>query len=120
MTRWRVLTLLLCASGCVTTERDRTVERARGLVQNAQTRRGSLRLVCAPADAVVGVDGVEMGRCSDFSGRPEGIRLGEGMHRVDVAKEGFWPYQTYLQPSGARASLNLTLRPLNDPNGASQ
>lgn len=113
------MALLLSTGGCATTERDRTVDRARALMQQAPTRRGTLQLSCAPLDATVKLDGVEMGRCSDFASRPEGIRLGDGMHRVDVVKEGYAPYQTYLEPSGARASLNLTLQPLNK-DGASE
>jgi hypothetical protein len=33
------------------------------------------------------------------------------MHRVEVKKKGFWPYQTWIEPSGTRASLTVSLAP---------
>lgn len=81
-------------------------------------RTGDLRLMCQPEDAQVVLDGVPQGLCSDFSGRPAGLTVGSGMHRVEVTKEGFLPYVTYLSPSGARTSLGITLQPLRPSEGA--
>ncbi|MFY0576544.1 hypothetical protein ACN28S_21335 [Cystobacter fuscus] len=38
------------------------------------------------------------------------------MHRVDVKKEGHWPYTTYYEPGRARAVLSIRLRE-NAPGG---
>ena len=38
------------------------------------------------------------------------LRVGEGMHHIEVKKEGHWPYTTYIDPHGARAVLDVRLR----------
>jgi len=83
-------------------------------------RRGELSLSCEPKDAEVFLDGVAQGTCLDFSGTPRGLAVGEGLHRVDVKKRGFLPYQTYYEPSGANASLAPTLQPTSSSQGDSR
>lgn len=58
------------------------------------------------------------GVCADFAGAPRRLQVGEGMHRVEVKKPGYWPYQTYYQPSGARAVLRIRLQPQERSQGA--
>lgn len=70
-----------------------------------------LTLGCDPADADVVLDGVPHGTCLDFSGNPRGLRLTDGMHKVEVKKSGFWPYETYVDSGGTRAALTVKLLP---------
>lgn len=73
--------------------------------------RSGLRLKCTPADATVYLDGMPRGLCEDFGQDPVQLRGERRMHRLEVKKEGFAPYQTYYAPSGAIVSLNVTLEP---------
>jgi len=91
-------------------------DRARDAWAEARERTGNLMLTCEPADARVQVDGVPRGLCSDFDGR-RGLALGKGMHQVDVNKDGYEPYRSYWDPSGAQGSAAVVLRPL-PPQGA--
>ena len=117
MRRW-VLGLVLAAPGCATTDGDSgPLDRAQRTLRSPPTRRGNLRLACEPSDAVVEVDGVTQGRCMEVAGPQAGLTLGDGMHRVVVKKDGFEPYQTYFEPSGAKAALTVTLRPLGKVEG---
>lgn len=101
--------LLLAA--CATTEPESVRVASEGLARLKQTGNGDLWLSCEPADAEVAVDGVPQGSCRDFSGHPKGLVLGgEGMRKVVVTKAGYWPYETWLEPSGARATLNVKLQ----------
>ena len=70
-----------------------------------------LALGCDPTDAEVWLDGIPRGTCLDYSGDPKGLKVGEGMHKVEVKKSGFWPYETYVDPSGTRAALTVKLQP---------
>ena len=70
-----------------------------------------LTLGCEPADADVWLDGVPFGTCLDFSGDPKGLTLSGGMHKVEVKKSGFWPYETYVDSGGTRAALTVKLLP---------
>jgi hypothetical protein len=83
---------------------------ARELLRNAEAPSGDVVLRCEPPDGEVSLDGVPQGLCSDFQGSPRGLRVGEGLHQIEVKKEGFWPYTTYIEPHGARAVLNVLLR----------
>ncbi len=64
---------------------------------------------CQPPDAEVSLDGVPQGTCADFSGAPRGLTMGKGMHRIDVKKQGFSPYQTFITADGTRARLRVEL-----------
>jgi hypothetical protein len=81
------------------------------MVESPRRTAGDLWLRCEPTDAEVLVDGVPQGHCEDFDGQTRGLVVGEGMHRVEVKKEGFWPYVSYYAPSGARAALSVRLQP---------
>lgn len=105
----RSLAAVLLAA-CATTEPDSVRVAGEGLARLKQGQAGDLWLQCEPSDAEVAVDGVPQGVCEDFSGHPKGLALGEGMHRIIVSKGGHWPYETWLQPSGARATLNVKLQ----------
>ena len=91
--------------------------RARELMAGAEKPSGNLALRCEPEDAEVYLDGVLQGMCSDFSGAPKSLRVGVGLHHIEVKKRGFWPYTTYYEPSGARARLTIQLRPTAAPGG---
>ncbi len=73
--------------------------------------KSDLILSCDPSDADVVLDGVPCGTCLDFSGAPNALRLSEGMHKVEVKKPGFWPYETYVDSAGTRAALTVKLLP---------
>ncbi|GMT99462.1 hypothetical protein KH5H1_35810 [Corallococcus caeni] len=105
--------------GCATpSEQPATVARAEALMASNASKRGDLVLRCEPADAQVLLDGVEQGTCTDFAGVSRSLRLGDpGFHQVEVKKRGFYPYTTYYQPSGARVTLKVKLRPLAPEGG---
>ncbi len=109
--------MVLCGPACATTERERMETRAEQLLRDAADRSGDVELHCEPVDAEVLVDGVPQGRCEDFAGAPRRLPVGEGMHLIEVKKAGFAQYQTYFQPSGARAVLEVALRPLGRAQG---
>ncbi len=115
---WLVLVGLVigCASGPEQVDSPAT-ERARELMRSMRARNGNLLLRCEPADAEVYLDGVAQGVCSDFGGRPSGLQVGLGLHRIDVKKDGHWPYTTYYEPSSARAGLTIKLRPMDRESG---
>lgn len=79
--------------------------------QEERTWSSDLTLACDPADGEVWLDGIPRGTCLDYSGAPKGLKLGDGMHKVEVRKAGFWPYQTYLDSGGTRAALTVKLLP---------
>lgn len=113
------LLALVGASACAAPPaRSRAL--ARSAIESAHSRRGDLRLSCEPTDAEVWLDGVPQGTCVDFSGDPRGLAVGEGMHEVVVQKAGFWPYQTFYAPSGARAALSIRLSPHSTAQGAAR
>lgn len=92
-----------------------TLARARQLLEGSRSPRGcNVVLRCAPRDAEVLVDGVLQGLCSDFEALSAGLSVGEGLHRIEVRREGFWPYTTYVEPQGARATLRAELRSLSN------
>lgn len=109
---------LFVVTGCTAAPKNPTVERAEELIASAPVRRGAVELHCDPPDAQVEVDGVPQGVCTDFAGAPNGLTLGDGLHRIDVKKSGFRPYQTYYQASGARAVLRIALQPSGKGQGA--
>jgi hypothetical protein len=107
-----ILAALLMATGCAHKQDEpESVVRARELLRTTGATRGDVVLKCEPPDAEVYLDGVIQGVCTDFAGTPVGLTVGEGLHKVEVMKEGFWPYTTYYEPSGARATLRVQLRP---------
>ena len=109
---------MLMASCAAKQEQPATVARAEQLMSSNAAKRGDLVLRCEPSDAQVLLDGVEQGTCSDFAGVSRSLRLGDsGFHHVEVKKRGFYPYTTYYQPSGARVTLKVKLRPLAPEGG---
>ncbi|MFP2903791.1 PEGA domain-containing protein [Pyxidicoccus sp. 3LFB2] len=112
---WLVLAVVV--SGCAGRQEPESVARARALMAGAETPSGNLALRCEPEDAEVYLDGVLQGLCSDFTGSPKSLRVGAGLHHIEVKKHGFWPYTTYYEPSGARARLTIQLRSSVAPGG---
>jgi hypothetical protein len=88
------------------------LERAgEGLRQSGlEHRSGDLQLTCSPADSEVWLDGVPVGSCAEFSGR-RGLSLGLRMSKVQVRKEGYLSFETFVEPDGTRAALTVTLAP---------
>lgn len=109
MRQWVCAAALLSAACATVSEKEHTERRAEALLAETKQRRGNLELHCEPADAEVFVDGVPQGACFDFDGTTQLLKVGEGLHRIDVKKSGFWPYQTYFHPSGAKAVLRIAL-----------
>ncbi len=95
--------------GTERTQRPEVEQRAEALLADARAREGNLDLQCAPPDAQVSVDGVTQGTCGDYAGRP--LRLGTGLHRVEVKKQGLMPFESYVDPSGTRARISVSLAP---------
>lgn len=85
--------------------------RAREVLEQIRISDVDVVIHCLPADAEVAVDDVPRGLCSDYAADGAGISLPKGMHRITVRKDGFFPYETWYAPSGARLSLDVTLRP---------
>jgi hypothetical protein len=107
--------LVLVALGCAgRQEEPATLVQARELLRNAERPSGDVVLRCEPPDAEVYLDGVIQGLCTDFRGAPRGLRVGEGLHQIEVKKQGYWPYTTYIEPHGARAVLEARLQPMGN------
>jgi hypothetical protein len=69
-----VLALALALAGCVgPTTTVRTVD-----------TRPAIALVGAPGGTVLYVDGVAVGRASDYDGNPNVLRVEPGTHEIDV------------------------------------
>ena len=102
----------LLLAGCAAHEPPATVARARQLLDASARTRGNVVLRCTPQDAEVLLDGVLQGLCSDFEPASAGLTVGEGLHGIEVRRDGYWPYTTYVEPHNARATLRATLRPM--------
>ncbi|MBL8949620.1 MAG: hypothetical protein JNK82_02510 [Myxococcaceae bacterium] len=103
--------LLLMA--CATTPEPEVFARAAdGLKAQTEARSGDLTLTCEPQDSEVWLDGVPVGSCAELSGR-RGLSLGSRMRKVEVRREGFRPFETYVEPDGVRATLTVTLAPIS-------
>ncbi len=109
------LAALALLAGCAAHEQPPTVARARQLLDDTGRRRGNVVLRCSPADAEVLLDGVTQGLCSDFAPLSAGLSVGEGLHAIEVRRDGYWPYTTYVEPHNARATLRAELRPMAAP-----
>lgn len=108
--RW--LPLLL--AGCVT---GPTLPTVAPQVRQAYRVAGAGELVlrCSPTDAEVALDGVSQGLCSDFTGAPQALKVGERPRRIEVKKSGFQTWETWLSADQTRVVMNVTLL----PNGGS-
>ena len=84
----------------------------KGLRESAK-RAGELKLLCAPSDAEVFIDGYSVGACHQFEGKPKGLTLSKGMRQVVVKKNGFLPYFGYVDSDGTMAALTIELVPQN-------
>ena len=115
MTRAVLLALAACATAETPEPRAAMIEKASQLVASAEKTSGDLKLLCSPEDSVVWLDGVPVGNCQDFAGHPRGLTLGAGakMRKVEVKREGYLPFETYIEPDGMRSRLNVTLAPSN-------
>lgn len=102
---------LLIFAGCASPQpRPALFDQAAQGMKESKARRysGELVMRCDPADAEVWVDGVPRGACSDFAGG-RGLSLGEGLSRIEVKKQGFRSYQTFIDAGGTRATLTVAL-----------
>lgn len=108
--------VLGCASGPERVQSP-AADKARELLRSTGSRDGNLMLRCDPSDAEVFLDGVVQGVCTDFDGGAKGLQVGAGLHRIDVKKDGYWPYTTYYEPGSARARLTIKLRPVEPERG---
>ncbi|MCP3099497.1 PEGA domain-containing protein [Myxococcus sp. K15C18031901] len=115
--RFVVLAVMVSAAGCAGSQEPAALIRAREGLASAERPSGDLALRCVPEDADVYLDGVLQGVCGDYAGTPRGLRLGLGLHQIEVKKQGYWPYTTYYQPSGARARLTIELRTVGASEG---
>ena len=75
---------LLLLAGCAAQPEviQRVGEGMRG--QQEHVWASDLTLGCDPSDAEVWLDGVERGTCLDYAGTPKGLKLNDGMHKVEV------------------------------------
>lgn len=96
--------------GCATGPAVPRAAEADRLLRAAALRTGNLRIDCSPDDAVVAVDGVSVGLCSDFRG-DKGLALKEGPRRIAVSKLGYLPYESFVDTDGTRVSVKISLAP---------
>lgn len=115
-----LLVMVSTVAGCAKRQEPESLLKARELMAEAQNPSGNLALLCEPVDAEVYLDGVWQGLCSDFSGSPKALRVGSGLHEIEVKKQGYWPYTTYFEPSRARARLTIQLRASGSKAGDSE
>ncbi|MCE9671238.1 PEGA domain-containing protein [Myxococcus stipitatus] len=115
--RFVVLAWVVSGAGCAGSQEPVALIRAREGLASAERPSGDVALNCVPDDAEVYLDGVLQGVCRDYAGAPRGLRLGVGLHQIEVKKQGYWPYTTYYEPSGARARLTVELRAISAPGG---
>ena len=104
-----------CAASGPEQVRSPAADRAREALRASRSRSGNLRLRCEPVDADVYLDGVVQGVCTDFSGEPRGLQVGEGLHHIEVKKDGYFPYTTYYEPNNTSLGLTIRLRPTRPP-----
>ena len=107
---------LLLAACAASSPQAALFERAGSGLRAAQDRSGDLVLTCDPKDSLVFVDGIPNGQCDDFSGR-RGLSLGQRMRKVEVRREGYTSFETFVEPDGTRAALTVTLAPSNTGGG---
>lgn len=101
---------LVLAACAAPTEQAALFARAGDGLKGAESRSGDLKLACEPVDSEVWVDGIPIGTCVEFSGR-RGLSLGQRMRKVEVRKEGYRSFETFVEPDGTRAALTVTLAP---------
>ena len=83
-------------------------------VEGRKVAPGNVELHVEPSDAQVEVDGVEVGRASDFDGMQGCLQLSTGSHHVVLTKAGFQAADMTLYASEdgrQRVNLELTRSP---------
>jgi hypothetical protein len=111
-----VLALAIAACAAPQTEQAAMFAKAGEGLHGAEQRSGDLALTCNPLDSEIWLDGVPVGSCTEFSGR-RGLSLGQRMRKVEVRKEGYRSFETFVEPDGTRAALTVTLAPSNTGGG---
>ena len=112
----RRLWLLAIAACAAPSEQAAIFARAGEGLKAVEASSGDLRLKCEPLDSEVWLDGMPVGACEDFAGR-RGLSLGQRMRKVEVRKDGYTPYLTFVEPDGTHAALTVTLLPSNTGGG---
>ncbi len=81
-----ILIIILAAfvSGCCCGQPKESLK----TVQNA----GFVKIVADPDSADVYVDGVLTGTAREFDGRTQILQLKAGRHKIELKKEGYFPY----------------------------
>ena len=113
---WRASLVFALAACAAPSEQAAMFSRAGEGLRAAEDRRGDLKLACDPTDSEVWLDGLPMGSCLEYSGR-RGLSLGQRMRKVEVRKEGYRSFSTFVEPDGTRAALTVTLAPSNTGGG---
>jgi hypothetical protein len=72
-------------------------------------REGRILFDCQPADARVAVDGREVGTAAEIS-RTGGLGLPQGLHRIEIAREGFRPFRIELNLGDKVETIRVQLR----------
>lgn len=83
----------------------------RSLPSVRSATHSELVLACEPSDAQVELDGVPQGTCQDFQGKPRGLAIVKGVHRVEVNAPGYIPWATLVDTDGTRIAMVVTLLP---------
>lgn len=109
MRRWLAIAAPLLGCATSTPLPERAADAAR-LIRAAEDRTGNVRLHCTPDDAVVALDGVSIGLCSDFRGQ-RGVEVKKGARHLAVRKLGYLPYESMVDTDGTRVSLTVSLAP---------
>lgn len=107
--KWVWVSALLL--GCATQQTSAVVAQVEKGMRRPTVKSGQVRLLCTPGDAEVFIDGISVGACSQFEGKPSGLTLSKGLRQVVVKKNGFLPYSSYLDSDGTRVALTIDLIP---------
>ena len=96
------LSLVLLSQACATPQKDRVV---------VPVERGkmALRIVCAPQEAQVRIDGVPQGSCAWLAKPEKVVMLQAGPHRLEVSASGHVPFVSHFSAEGMQQSLTVHL-----------
>ncbi len=69
----------------------------------------ALRIVCAPDEAQVRIDGVPQGSCRWLSKPRKVVLLKAGSHELEVRAAGYTPFMSQFSAEGMQQSLTINL-----------
>lgn len=108
-----ILLVLLSLAGCgsAQTPRAPAVAKAVKPAKVPSNRGTSLQIQCTPADALLTVDGRDIGAISKL-GKASVLLLSPGLHRLEFRKEGYIPFRIELKLKENQEQLKVRLDPI--------